>query len=93
MFAAEVAKFRSLSNVCANSTRISLQNRVFLAIQNAELRRSANMKNDIVANGAPAKTRKPWIIPAATDALEPQDIANSYQLHQDANPHAVNDAS
>lgn len=39
------------------------------------------------------QARKPWIIPAVTDALEPQDIANSYQLHQDANPHANNDAS
>jgi hypothetical protein len=47
------------------------------------------MTNDTPENG----TRKPWIIPAATDALEPQDIANSYQLHQDSNPHANNDAS
>jgi hypothetical protein len=39
------------------------------------------------------QARKPWIIPAVTDALEPQDIANSYQLHQDSNPHANNDAS
>ncbi len=53
------------------------------------------MKNDAVANGVPAKgtAGKPWVVPAATDALEPQDIANSYQLHQDSNPHAANDAS
>ncbi len=54
-----------------------------------------DMNHHIAADGAPAKgrPRKPWIVPAATDALEPQDIANSYQLHQDSNPHASNDAS
>jgi uncharacterized Fe-S cluster protein YjdI len=57
--------------------------------------RGTDMTTNSVANGTPAKetTRKPWIIPGATDALEPQDIANSYQLHQDSNPHANNDAS
>ncbi len=51
--------------------------------------------NDITTSASPTTgtSRKPWIIPAATDALEPQDIANSYQLHQDSNPHANNDAS
>jgi hypothetical protein len=51
--------------------------------------------NNSAASGNPTTgtARKPWIIPAATDALEPQDIANSYQLHQDSNPHAANDAS
>ncbi len=53
------------------------------------------MNHRITAGKASAdgKPRKPWVIPAATDALEPQDIANSYQLHQDSNPHANNDAS
>jgi hypothetical protein len=37
------------------------------------------------------KKRRPWVVPAAVDALEPQDIANSYLTHQDINPHAVND--
>jgi hypothetical protein len=56
---------------------------------------NTDMNNDAVANGDPVTgtAHKPWIIPAATDALEPQDIANSYQLHQDSNPHASNDAS
>ncbi|HWD28527.1 MAG TPA: hypothetical protein VG387_15255 [Rhizomicrobium sp.] len=50
------------------------------------------MTNETAA--APSEpSRKPWVVPAATDALEPQDIANSYQLHQDSNPHANNDAS
>jgi hypothetical protein len=53
------------------------------------------MTNNAIATGGSARAaaRKLWIIPAATDALEPQDIANSYQLHQDSNPHASNDAS
>ena len=44
-------------------------------------------------NAPQSPQRKPWIVPAKTDALEPTDVANSYQLHQDANPHANNDAS
>ncbi|MEI9803381.1 MAG: hypothetical protein WDN48_01585 [Pseudolabrys sp.] len=44
------------------------------------------MKNDTIASSRENETpRKPWVVPAATDALEPQDIANSYQLHQDSN--------
>ena len=45
------------------------------------------------SNAPQTKPRKPWIVPAKTDALEPTDVANSYQLHQDVNPHANNDAS
>jgi hypothetical protein len=56
------------------------------------LRRRSDMKNETATPPANAP-RKPWMIPGATDALEPQDIANSYQLHQDSNPHANNDAS
>jgi hypothetical protein len=42
----------------------------------------------------PAKEdRKPWVVPAAVGAVEPEDIANSYQLHQDSNPHASNNSS
>lgn len=37
--------------------------------------------------------RKPWIVPSIAGALEPEDIANSYQLHQDSNPHSNNDHS
>lgn len=41
----------------------------------------------------PEDDRKPWIIPALTGAIEPDDVANSYLTHQDINPHAANDAN
>jgi hypothetical protein len=37
--------------------------------------------------------RKPWVVPAITGALEPDDVANSYQIGQDLNVSAANDAS
>jgi hypothetical protein len=46
-----------------------------------------------MAENPSQEDRKPWIVPAAIGAIEPEDIANSYQLHQDLNPHAANDAS
>lgn len=44
-----------------------------------------------MADATPQDHRKPWILPAISGALEPDDIANSYQTTPDSNPHAVND--
>ena len=45
-----------------------------------------------MGNSPETRRRKPWIIPAKTDALEPADIANTYSVGQDSNPLDNNDA-
>lgn len=45
-----------------------------------------------MADQVPGGERKPWIVPAVTGALEPDDIANSYLTSQDSNPHSSNNA-
>ncbi|MEI9994415.1 MAG: hypothetical protein WDM91_07460 [Rhizomicrobium sp.] len=46
---------------------------------------------DIASGGA--VQRKPWLTPRVVHGTGLEDSANSYQLHQDSNPHASNDAS